>query len=84
MFAVILIAGVEILAKADWTPRNIIVVGLPVVLSIGGVFLAANVYANYPLIIRSLITQPLVTGPFLLITFFLLDKLVPAQVGQKR
>lgn len=84
MFAVILIAGVEILAKADWTPRNIVVVGLPVVLSIGGVFLAADVYANYPLIVRELITQPLVTGPFLLMILFLLDKLVPARYGLRR
>jgi xanthine/uracil permease len=84
MFAVILIAGVEILARADWTPRNIMVVGLPVTLSIGGVFLAADVYGNYPLIIRELITQPLVTGPFLLMIFFLLDKLVPARFGLKR
>lgn len=84
MFAVILIAGVEILARADWTPRNIMVVGLPVTLSIGGVFLAPDVYANYPLIVRALITQPLVTGPFLLMIFFLLDKLIPARFGLRR
>jgi xanthine/uracil permease len=84
MFAVILIGGIEILAKVDWTPRNIVVVGLPVVLSIGGVFLGENVYATYPLIIRELITQPLVTGPFLLMILFLLNKAVPARYGLRR
>jgi xanthine/uracil permease len=84
MFAVILISGVEILAKEEWSPRNIMVVGLPVVLSVGGVFLSADVYGSYPVIVRELITQPLVTGPFLLIILYLLNKAVPARFGLSR
>jgi xanthine/uracil permease len=84
MFAVIMMAGIEILAKEEWTPRNIMVVGLPTVLSVGGVFLTPDVYASYPLIVRELITQPLVTGPFLLVLLFLLNKAIPARFGLSR
>jgi xanthine/uracil permease len=84
MFAVIMMAGIEILAKEEWTPRNIMVVGLPTVLSVGGVFLSPDVYASYPLLIRELITQPLVTGPFLLLLLFLVNKAIPARFGQAR
>jgi len=84
MFAVIMISGVEMLAKEDWSPRNMMVVGLPTVLSIGGVFLAPDVYANYPLLVRTLITQPLVTGPLLLVILFLVNKAIPARFGLSR
>jgi xanthine/uracil permease len=84
MFAVIMVSGVEILAKEDWSPRKMMVVGLPTVLSVGGVFLAPDVYAHYPLLVRELITQPLVTGPFLLVILFLLNKAVPARFGLSR
>jgi xanthine/uracil permease len=77
MFAVIMMPGIEILAKVTWTPRAILVLGLPTVLAIGGVFVSPAVYAKYPLIARELITQPLVTGPFLLVVFYLLDRLLP-------
>lgn len=83
-FAVIMMAGVEILGRVDWTPRNIIMVGLPSVLSIGGVFLSPDVYAHYPLVAREVITQPLVTGPFLLVILFIINKLLPKRLGLAR
>jgi xanthine/uracil permease len=84
MFAVIMMAGIEILAKESWSPRNIMVVGLPTVLSVGGVFLTPDVYASYPILVRELITQPLVTGPILLVALFLLNKAIPARFGLAR
>jgi xanthine/uracil permease len=84
MFTVIMMAGVEILARVDWSPRNVLVVGLPTVLSVGGVFLAPDVYAGYPLLIRELITQPLVTGPLLLVILFSVNKLIPERFGLSR
>jgi xanthine/uracil permease len=81
MFAVIMMSGVEILAKVNWSPRNIILVGLPTVLSVGGVFLSPAVYAHYPLLLHELITQPLVTGPFLLVILFTVNKLIPDRFG---
>jgi xanthine/uracil permease len=79
-----MMAGVEILGRVDWTPRNIIMVGLPSVLSIGGVFLSPDVYAHYPLVAREVITQPLVTGPFLLVILFIINKLLPKRLGLAR
>lgn len=84
MFAVITMSGVEILAKVSWSPRNILLVGLPTVLSVGGVFLSPKVYMQYPLLIRELITQPLVTGPFLLVILFAVNKLIPDRFGLSR
>jgi xanthine/uracil permease len=78
MFAIIMVSGIEILSRVEWVPRNIIVLGLPTVLSVGGVFLSPTVYANYPLLARELITEPLVTGPILLVIFFIIDRLLPA------
>ncbi len=77
MFAIIMVSGIEILSRVEWVPRNIVVLGLPTVLSVGGVFLAPATYAHYPLLARELITEPLVTGPILLVIFFLIDKLLP-------
>lgn len=84
MFAVIMMSGVEILAKVNWSPRNIMLVGLPTVLSVGGVFLTPDVYAHYPLLLRELVTEPLVTGPFLLVILFTADKLIPSRLGLAR
>jgi len=84
MFAVIMMSGVEILAKVKWSPRNIVLVGLPTVLSVGGVFLSSAVYAHYPLLLRELITEPLVTGPFLLVILFAVNKLIPDRFGLSR
>jgi xanthine/uracil permease len=84
MFAVIMMAGIELLAKVDWSPRNILLVGLPCVLSLGGTFLSPEVYAGYPVVVREVITQPLVTGPFLLVILFLINRMIPARYGQRR
>lgn len=79
MFAIIMVSGIEILSNVVWIPRNIIVLGIPTVLSLGGVFLSPTVYAHYPLLARELITEPLVTGPILLVIFFIADRLLPSK-----
>jgi xanthine/uracil permease len=59
--------GVHILAKVDWDDRKFIVSGLALVVGLGGMFLAPDVLAQMPLLVRLVITQPVISGGLTLV-----------------
>jgi len=67
LFGILFMAGVAAVSRVQWDQLNMLVVGLPFMLSIGGLFVSPTVIAGYPLIAREIITQPLFTGPILLV-----------------
>lgn len=77
LFGILLMAGVHAVSKVEWDQMNMIVVGLPFMLGIGGLFVAPTTIAHYPLLVREVITQPLFTATILLIILHLfVNKLV--------
>jgi xanthine/uracil permease len=62
LFGIVLMHGVHILAKVDWDDRKYIVAGLSMLVALGGMFLSQEVLGQMPLLVRLLITQPVISG----------------------
>lgn len=71
LFGVIAMSGVEVLGRVKWDQLNYLVLGVPLMLSLGGLFVAPATMVHYPLLAREIITDPFLTGPVLLIVLHL-------------
>lgn len=67
LFGIVLMHGVHILAKVDWDDRKFIVAGLAMLVALGGMFMAPDVLAQMPLLVRLVITQPVISGGLTLV-----------------
>jgi xanthine/uracil permease len=67
LFGIVLMHGVHILAKVDWDDRKFIVAGLAMLVALGGMFMAPEVLAQMPLLVRLIITQPVISGGLTLV-----------------
>jgi xanthine/uracil permease len=72
LFGVILASGLESLSRVKWDQLTLLVIGPPFMLAIGGLFVTQEATAHYPLIVKTILSQPLFTGPVLLLVLFLL------------
>lgn len=77
LFGILLMSGVHAVKQVEWDQLNMIVVGLPFMLGIGGLFVAPTTVAKYPLLLKEFIGQPLFTATILLLILHLfVNKLV--------
>jgi len=67
LFGIVLMHGVHILAKVEWDDRRFIVAGLAMLVGLGGMFLAPEVLARMPLLMKLVITQPVISGGLTLV-----------------
>jgi xanthine/uracil permease len=67
LFGIVLMHGVHILAKVDWDDRKYIVAGLAMLVALGGMFIAPDVQAQMPLLVRLVATQPVISGGLTLV-----------------
>jgi xanthine/uracil permease len=67
LFGIVLMHGVHILAKVDWDDRKYIVAGLAMLVALGGMFIAPEVQAQMPLLVRLIVTQPVISGGLTLV-----------------
>ena len=67
LFGIVFMHGVHILAKVDWDDRKFIVAGLAMLVALGGMFLSPEVLAQMPLLVKLLITQPVISGGLTLV-----------------
>ena len=67
LFGIVLMHGVHILARVDWDDRKFIVAGLAMLVALGGMFMAPDVLAQMPLLVRLVITQPVISGGLTLV-----------------
>ncbi len=67
LFGVIAMSGVDTLSRVKWDQLNYLVLGVPLMLSLGGLFVAPATMAHYPLLAKEIIVNPFFTGPILLI-----------------
>ncbi|GAB2965656.1 purine/pyrimidine permease [Amycolatopsis acidiphila] len=72
LFGVIVASALETLGRVSWDQLNLLVIGPPFMLSLGGLFVTQETTAHYPLLVRTIIAQPLLTGPVLLLVLHLL------------
>jgi xanthine/uracil permease len=80
LFGIVLMHGVHVLAKVDWDERKFIVAGLAMLVALGGMFLSPEVLAQMPLLVRLVITQPVISGGLTLIVLHsLLSGTPPAE-----
>lgn len=76
LFGMIFMSGVQMLGRVRWDDRNLIVAGLPFTIAIGGLFIASTTAAKLPLVMQTILSQPLILGTILLLLLhFLLNGL---------
>jgi xanthine/uracil permease len=67
LFGIVLMHGVHILANVAWDDRKFIVAGLAMLVALGGMFLSPEVLAQMPLLMKLVITQPVISGGLTLV-----------------
>ena len=72
LFGVLAMSAVESLSRVAWDELNFLVLGPAFMIAIGGLFVADTTLAHFPLIVREIISQPLLDGPVLLVILHLL------------
>lgn len=72
LFGVIAMSGIDTLTRVKWDQLNYLVLGVPIMLALGGLFVAPTTIAHYPLLAREIIINPFLTGPVLLIVLHLI------------
>jgi xanthine/uracil permease len=72
LFGVLAMSAVESLSRVAWDELNFLVLGPAFMIAIGGLFVTDTTLAHFPLIVREIISQPLLDGPVLLVLLHLL------------
>jgi xanthine/uracil permease len=72
LFGIVLMHGVHILVKVDWDDRKFIVAGLAMLVGLGGMFMSPEVLTQMPLLMRLVITQPVISGGLTLVVLYAL------------
>lgn len=72
LFGVIAMSSVDTFIRVQWDQLNHLVLGVPIMLSLGGLFVAPATMAHYPLLAREITVDPVFTGPVLLVTLHVL------------
>jgi xanthine/uracil permease len=72
LFGVLAMSAVESLSRVAWDQLNFLVLGPAFMISIGGLFISTATLAEFPLIVRQILSQPLLDGPVLLVLLHLL------------
>ncbi|HSZ40145.1 MAG TPA: solute carrier family 23 protein [Trebonia sp.] len=72
LFGVLAMSAIESLSRVSWDQLNFLVLGPAFMISIGGLFVTTATLAQFPLIVRQLLAQPLLDGPVLLVLLHLL------------
>ncbi|HEY1822281.1 MAG TPA: solute carrier family 23 protein [Trebonia sp.] len=72
LFGVLAMSAIESLSRVAWDQLNFLVLGPAFMISIGGLFISTAALDQFPLIVRQILSQPLLDGPVLLVLLHLL------------
>lgn len=72
LFGVIMMHGIEIMAKVKWDERALTIGGLSLLVGLGGLFIDPAVFGEFPLFLQISLKQPLVSGGVVLLVLFML------------
>ncbi|WP_059048834.1 uracil-xanthine permease family protein [Paenibacillus senegalimassiliensis] len=67
LFGIIAISGIQMVSKVKWDELNLAVAGSSFIISLGTMYLPAELTAGLPLAIQSIVTQPMLVGVIMLI-----------------
>jgi xanthine/uracil permease len=70
--------GVHMLAAVQWDDRKLMTAGLAMLIGLGGLFIAPDVMATMPVIVRLLVQQPVISGGVTLVVLYALLCAEPA------
>jgi xanthine/uracil permease len=83
LFGVLAMSAIESLSRVSWDQLNFLVLGPAFMISIGGIFVTDATLAQFPLIVREIISQPLLDGPVLLVlAHLLINHVVRPRLGE--
>ncbi|HEY6497197.1 MAG TPA: solute carrier family 23 protein [Trebonia sp.] len=72
LFGVLAMSAIESLSRVKWDQLNFLVLGPAFMIAIGGLFITTTTLAQFPLIVRQILSQPLLDGPVLLVVLHLI------------
>ncbi|WP_217592109.1 uracil-xanthine permease family protein [Cohnella sp. GbtcB17] len=67
LFGIIAISGIQMVSKVVWDELNLVVAGSSFIISLGTMYLPADLTAGLPLAVQSVVTQPMLIGVVMLI-----------------
>ena len=70
--------GVHMLASVPWDDRKLMAAGLAMLIGLGGLFIAPDVMATMPVVVRLLVQQPVISGGLTLVVRYALLCAEPA------
>jgi xanthine/uracil permease len=71
--------GVHMLSSVQWDDRKLMVAGLAMLIGLGGLFIAPDVMATMPVVVRLLVQQPVISGGLTLVVLYALLCAEPAK-----
>lgn len=66
-FGIILMHGIQTVAKVDWDDRKLVVTGVSVMVALGGLFIDPNTMSRIPLTLQLILKQPVISGGVILV-----------------
>lgn len=83
LFGIIAVSGIQILNRVEWDELNLAVAAPSFIISLGTMFLPADVVALLPSSVASIVTQPMMVGVIMLVVLNTLVNMVirPRLVG---
>lgn len=84
LFGIVLVHGIQLLARIDWHDRNLIIAGAALMVGLGGLFVEPETAKALPLSLQLILKQSAVTGGFVLLALYWLigDKPQPVTAPQ--
>jgi xanthine/uracil permease len=79
LFGVVFMHGVHMLSSVQWDDRKLMVAGLAMLIGLGGLFIAPDVMATMPVVVRLLVQQPVISGGLTLVVLYALLCAEPAK-----
>jgi xanthine/uracil permease len=70
LFGIVLVHGIQLLARIEWHDRNLIIAGAALMVGLGGLFVEPETAKTLPLSLQLILKQSAVTGGFVLLLLY--------------
>jgi xanthine/uracil permease len=84
LFGIIAISGIEMVSKVEWDELNLAIAGSSFIISLGTMYLPAELTSQLPLALQSVVQQPMLVGVVLLIVLNTLINIIIRPALERR
>jgi xanthine/uracil permease len=72
LFGIIMMHGMQMLSKVAWDDRKLIAGGMAMLVGLGGMFIAPETLATMPLLAKTILSQPIISGGIVIAVLYAL------------